>query len=49
MYINCTIDTIILAQAVIQLFCWQYCFAIQNAKSEKGEKSVKYLQKFAKC
>ena len=35
MYLNCMIDTI-LAQPVLQIFCWQDCFTIQNAKVGKG-------------
>ena len=29
-----------LAQAVLQIFCWQGCFTIQNAKSEKGNNQI---------
>ena len=29
-------DTMILAQAVLQVFCWQCCFTAQNAKIGKG-------------
>ena len=36
MYLNCMIDAIILAQAVLQIFCWQYCFTVRNAKGGKG-------------
>ena len=36
MYLNCMIDAIILAQAVLQIFCWQDCFAIWNAIVWKG-------------
>ena len=36
MYLNCMIDAIILAQAVLQIFCWQDCFTIRNAKVGKG-------------
>ena len=28
--LNCMIDAIILAQAVLQVFCWQDYFTIQN-------------------
>ena len=36
MYLNCMIDAMILAQAVLQVFCWQDCFTIWNAKVGKG-------------
>ena len=36
MYLNCMIDAIILAQAVLQVFCWQDCFTVRNAKVGKG-------------
>ena len=39
MYLNCTPDTMILAQAILQIFCSQGCFAIQNAKVGKGRYS----------
>ena len=29
-------DIMILAQAILQIFCWQGCFTIQNAKVGKG-------------
>ena len=32
MYSNCMPDVMILAQAVLQIFCSQSCFTIQNAK-----------------
>ena len=36
MYPNstCMSDIMILAQAVLQVFCWQDCFIIQNAREE---------------
>ena len=36
MYLNCMIDVIILAQAVLQIFCWQDCFTIRSAYVWKG-------------
>ena len=42
MYLNCMIDVIILAQAVLQIFCWQDCFKLHEmTKSEKENNSVK--------
>ena len=38
MYPNCMPDIMILAQAILQIFCWQCCFTTQNA-SQKREKS----------
>ena len=35
MYLNCMINAIILAQAVLQIFCWQDRFTIWNAKVGK--------------
>ena len=51
MYPNSLPDIMILvAQAVLQIFCWQYCFIIQMLmpKLEKGDNSAKYLHNFAK-
>ena len=50
MYPNCMPGIMILAQGVIQLFCSQGCFTLKHKmpKSEMGDNSVKYLQKFAK-
>ena len=48
-----TVDTIdvpiimILAQMLLQIFCWQGSIGIQRM-SEKGDNSAKYLQKFTK-
>ena len=36
MYLNFIIDAIVLAQAVLQIFCWQDCFTIRHAKVGKG-------------
>ena len=36
MYPNSMPDVMILAQAVLQILCWQDCFTIQNAKVRKG-------------
>ena len=36
MYPNSMPDIKILAQAVLQVFCWQDCFIVQNAKVGKG-------------
>ena len=36
MHLNSMIDAIILAQAVLQIFCWQDCFTMWNAKVGKG-------------
>ena len=41
-------DIMILAQAVLQILCWQDCFATQMPKSKKGDNSAKYLQNLAK-
>ena len=41
-------DIMILAQVVLQLFCSQGYFTIQDPKSEKGDHAAKYLQNFAK-
>ena len=41
-------DIIILAQAVLQIFCSQSCFTIHMPKSEKGDNSVKYVQNLPK-
>ena len=35
MYLNCLIDAIILAQAVLQVFCWQDCFTTRNASLKR--------------
>ena len=35
-YLKCMIDVIILAKAVLQMFCWQDCFTIRNTKVGKG-------------
>ena len=49
MYPNCMPDIMILAQAVLQIFCWQGCFTMYKMpKSEKGDNSANYLQNFAK-
>ena len=51
--VTCTVDTIcvpnimILAQMLLQLFCWQGSIGLQ-CMSEKGDNSAKYLQNFAK-
>ena len=42
------LDITILVQAVLEIFCSQGCFTIQNAKLGKGDNSAKYLQNFAK-
>ena len=36
MFPNCMPDIMNLAQAILQIFCWQDCFTIQNAKFGKG-------------
>ena len=48
MYTKCMPDILILAQTVLKIFCSQGCCTTQNAKSEKENNSVKYLQNFAK-
>ena len=45
---NCIPDIMILAEAVLQIFCSQGFFTTYNDKVGKGDNSVKYLQKFAK-
>ena len=35
-YPNSKPDTVILAKTVHQMFCWQDCFIVQNAKVGKG-------------
>ena len=37
-----------LIQVDLQIFCWQGCFTIQNAKVGKENNSAKYLQNFVK-
>ena len=48
MFPNSMPDIVILAQAVLQMFCWQGCFTIQNAESEKEDNSATYLRIFTK-
>ena len=43
MYLNCTIDAIVLAQAVFQVFGWQDCFTIRNAKVRKWRVIQSYI------
>ena len=46
MYPNSTPDIMILTQAVLQIFCWQYCFTIQNAKVGKGREFSQIFTEF---
>ena len=48
MYLNCMIDAIILAQAVLQIFCCQNCFTIRNAKVGKGRWFSQIFIEFAR-
>ena len=43
MYLNCMIDAIILAQAVLQIFFDKIALLYEMPKSEKGDNSVKYV------
>ena len=45
MYPNCMPD-MILAHTVLQIFCWQSCFTIQNAKVGKGRKVCQIFTEF---
>ena len=48
MYPNSMPDIIILAQAVLQVLCWQDYLLYKMPKSEQGDNSSKYLQNFSK-
>ena len=48
MYPNCIPDSMILAQAVLQIFFPKVALLHKMTKSEKGANSVKYLENFAK-
>ena len=43
----CAPNIMILAQAVLQIFCWQGSIDLQSM-SENGDNLAKYLQNFAK-
>ena len=48
MYPNCMPGIMILAQAVLQIFCSQGCFSTKRQSWKREIISVKYLQNFAK-
>ena len=48
MYPNDMPDIMILAQVVLQIFCYNDALLHKTTKSEKGDHSVKCLEKFAK-
>ena len=45
MYPNCMTDIMILAQVVPQIFVHKVAFSHKTTKTEKGDNSVKYLEK----
>ena len=47
MYPNCMPDTMILNQAVLQIFCSQCCFTIQNAEVGKGRQFSQIFTEFS--
>ena len=49
MSLNHMIDAIILAQSVLQIFCWQDCFTTRNAKVGKGRQFSHIFIEFSKC